>query len=113
MSWSRRRARVREPHPDPSIELRLQAIVALQSQRAAYARLTEDYRYEIGELHAQARELRTSYQIGHQAPAADRRADVLHDKILGLQDEIRNVSQEIAEAASSLSESDMSYLLPR
>jgi hypothetical protein len=97
----------RTPHPDPVTENRLQQVLAIRAQASAAARLAEDYRSAIGNLHSRA----TWSETGGSARASYyQRADELHDKIRQLTADISQMHENAAQVMASMSPADLAYL---
>lgn len=100
-------APVRQPHPDPAIELQLRRILDLQASISRRAALIEDYRSEVAALNQKGR-----HNVGYPmtSQSAFTRADELDEKIRDLEGEIAPVHEQIAALQDKLSPTDLAYL---
>ncbi len=98
--------RVREPHPDPAIELQLQEILDLRASIGRRAALIEQYREEIADLHKEARYDDST----ERTKILYERADQLDEKIRALEGEIEPVHEQIRELQGKIGPDDLAFL---
>lgn len=100
---------LRQPHPDPRMESRLQRIIALRESAARKEGLSRQYAEEIGRLSSEYRHL-AGDGWGSRAGDMEKRLKALQSDTRQLEDEIGRVHDEIAERTAELSDTDLAYL---
>jgi predicted nuclease with TOPRIM domain len=100
------REAVREPHPDPAIELQLPEILDLRASIDRRVALIEQYREEIADLHKDARYDNNT----ERTKILYERADQLDEKIRTLEGEIGLVHERIRELQGKISPDDLAFL---
>lgn len=96
----------RRPHPDPARELELLRILDLRASITRRTELVAQYRREIRALHAEARGETNIKRAGIYL----QQAEVLHQRILEVEESIPATHEQIAALQSKIPADDLAYL---
>lgn len=100
---------VRNPHPDPRVEVHLQQIIGLRESAERKAALSRQYANDVKIIQANYTYV-TRAGYGSRVENIARQLKITQAEIRQLEQEILAIHDQISERTADLSDTDLSYL---